>query len=158
MFFFLEARDSANFFIERGLRGESLTPFRHSMYRPMLYVDVRDVARAFRAYAEKILDGKVDKEGGSLRRVLNLFYPEPYTVLEIAEIVRDVIREATGGALEPRIEVVDQGLPSLFGPEDKYRFRVDVSRTLGFLGFERLISPRESIEYIVRRRLGKGTG
>jgi UDP-glucose 4-epimerase len=149
---------AANIFIERGLRGESLTPFRHSMYRPMLYVDVRDVARAFRAYAERILDGKVEKEGGSLRRVLNLFYPEPYTVLEIAEIVRDVIREATGGALEPRIEVVDQGLPSLFGPEDKYRFRVDVSRTLGFLGFERLISPRESIEYIVRRRLGKGTG
>jgi len=124
----------------------------------MLYVDVRDVARAFRVYAEKILDGEVDKEGGSLRRVLNLFYPEPYTVLEIAEMVRDVIREVSGGALEPRIEVVDQGLPSLFGPEDKYRFRVDVSGTLGFLGLGRLISPSESIEYIVRRRLGKETG
>jgi UDP-glucose 4-epimerase len=60
--------------------------------------------------------------------------------------------------LEPRIEVVDQGLPSLFGPEDKYRFRVDISRTLVFLGFERLIGPRESIEYIVRRRLGKEAG
>ena len=62
------------------------------------------------------------------------------------------------GALEPRIEVVGQGLPSLFGPVDKYRFRVDVSRTLGFLGLGRLISPRESVEYIVRRRLGKETG
>jgi UDP-glucose 4-epimerase len=62
------------------------------------------------------------------------------------------------GALEPRIEIVDQGLPSVFGAEDKYRFRVDVSRTLEFLGLERLISPRESIEYIVRRRLGKETG
>ena len=158
LFLFLGARGSANIFIERGLRGESLTPFRHSMYRPMLYVDVRDVARAFRAYAEKILDREVDKEGGSLRRVLNLFYPEPFTVLEIAEMVRDVVREVSGGVLEPRIEVVDQGLPSLFGPGDKYRFRVDVSRTLGFLGLERLISPRESIEYIVRRRLGKETG
>jgi len=158
VFFVLEVRRSANIFIERGLKCESLTPFRHSMYRPMLYVDVRDVARAFRVYAEKILDGEVNKDGGSLRRVLNLFYPEPFTVLEIAEMVRDVIREVTGGALEPRIEVVDQGLPSLFGPEDKYRFRVDVSRTLGFLGLGRLISPRESIEYIVRRRLGKETG
>ena len=158
MFFFLDAKGLAAVSIERGLRGGSLTPFRHSMYRPMLYVDVRDVARAFRSYAEKILDGKVDKDGGSLRRVLNLFYSEPFTVLEIAEMVRDVIREVTGGALEPRIEVVDQGLPSLFGPEDKYRFRVDVSRTLGFLGLERLISPRESIEYIVRRRLGKESG
>jgi len=147
----------ASIFIVRGLRGKSLTPFRHSMYRPVLYVDVRDVARAFRAYAEKILDKRVEKDGGGLRRVLNVFYPEPYTVLEIAEMVRDVIREVTGGALEPRIEVVDQGLPSLIEPEDKYRFRVDVSRTLGFLGFEGLISPRESIEYIVRR-LGKETG
>jgi UDP-glucose 4-epimerase len=54
--------------------------------------------------------------------------------------------------------LVDQGLPSLFGPEDKYRFRVDVSRTLGFLGLGRLIGPRESIGYIVRRRLGKERG
>lgn len=49
-------------------------------------------------------------------------------------------------------------MPSRFGPEDKYRFRVDASRALGFLGLERLISPRESIEYIVRRRLGKEAG
>jgi UDP-glucose 4-epimerase len=49
-------------------------------------------------------------------------------------------------------------LRSLFGSEDKYRFGVDVSGTLGFLGFERLIGSRESIEYIVRRRLGKETG
>ena len=128
------------------------------MRKLMLYVDVRDVARAFRAYAERVLDGRVEKEGGSLGRVLNLFYSEPFTVLEIAEMVRDVIREVTGGAFRPRVEVVDQGLPSLFEPEDKYRFRVDVSGTLGFLGLERLISPRESIEYIVRRRLGKEAG
>ena len=56
------------------------------------------------------------------------------------------------------MEVVDQGLPSRFGPEDKYRFRVDASRALGFLGLGRLIHPRESIEYIVRRRLGKEAG
>ena len=74
-----------------------MTPFKHSMYRPMLYVDLGDVARAFSAYAERILDGEVEKEGGSLRRVLNLFYPEPFTVLEIAEIVRDVVREVSGG-------------------------------------------------------------
>ena len=67
------------------------------MRRLMLYVDVRDVARAFRAYAEMILEVEVEKEGGSLGRVLNLFYPEPFTVLEIAEMVRDVVREVSGG-------------------------------------------------------------
>ena len=75
-----------------------MTPFKHSMYRPMLYVDVRDVARAFRAYAERILNGELEKGGGSPRRVLNLFYSEPFTVLEVAEMVRDVI----GGLLGAR--------------------------------------------------------
>ena len=130
-----------------------MTPFKHSMYRPMLYVDVNDVAKAFRIYARKILDGEVDKGGGSLRRVLNLMYPEPVTVLELAEMVRDVVAELTGGRVVPRIEVVDQGLPSLFDPDAKRRFRVDVSRLLSFLGLDRLTSLRESIERIMRWKL-----
>jgi len=148
---------AANIFIERGLRGEPLTPFKHSMYRPMLYVDVNDVAKAFRIYARKILNSEVDKSGGSLRRVLNLMYPEPVTILELAEMVRDVVAELTGSGVVPRIEVVDQGLPSLFDPDAKRRFRVDVSRTLSFLGLDRLTSPRESIERIVRWKLSSAS-
>jgi len=145
---------AANIFIEKGLRGEPLTPFKHSMYRPMLYVDVNDAVKAFKVYVKKVLDGEVSKSGSSLHRVLNLMYPEPVTILELAEIVRDVIAELTGGAVVPRIEVVDQGLPSLFAPDAKRRFKVDVSKTLSFLGLDRLTSPRESIERIVRWKLG----
>jgi len=47
-------------------------------------------------------------------------------------------------------------LPSLFDPDAKRRFRVDVSRSLSFLGLDRLTSPRESIESIVARATGKG--
>ena len=36
-------------------------------------------------------------------------------------------------------------LPSPFGPGDKYRFRVDASRELGFLGLGRLIHPRRAL-------------
>jgi hypothetical protein len=67
--------------------------------------------------------------------------------------VRDVVAELTGGRVVPRIEAVDQGLPSLFDPDAKQRFRVDVSRTLSFLGLDRLTSPRESIERIVKWKL-----
>jgi len=49
---------AANIFIEKGLKGEPLTPFKHSMYRPMLYVDIRDVVKAFEIYVEKILNGE----------------------------------------------------------------------------------------------------
>jgi len=51
-------KTAANIFISKGLRGELITPYRHSMHRPMLYVDVNDVCRAFEAYAKKILPNK----------------------------------------------------------------------------------------------------
>ncbi|MCC6005324.1 MAG: hypothetical protein LM590_13385 [Thermofilum sp.] len=111
------------------------------------------VAKAFGIYAKKILNGEVDKSGRSLRRVLNLMYPEPVTILELTEMMRDVVAELTGGRVVPRIEVVDQGLPSLFDPDVKRRFKVDVSKILSFLGLDRLTSPRESIERIVRWKL-----
>jgi UDP-glucose 4-epimerase len=103
------------------------------------------------------LDGEVDKGEGGLRRVLNLMYPEPVTILELAEMVRDVVAELTGSGVLTRIEVVDQGLPSLFDPDAKRRFRVDVSKTLSFLGLDRLTSPRESIERIVRWKLSSAS-
>lgn len=39
-------RPATNIFITRGLRGEPITPYKHSMYRPMLYVDIEDVCKA----------------------------------------------------------------------------------------------------------------
>ncbi|MHA1594059.1 MAG: NAD-dependent epimerase/dehydratase family protein [Candidatus Baldrarchaeia archaeon] len=146
-------KTAANIFIERGLRGEPITPFKHSMYRPMLYVDINDVCRAFEQYIKKILNGEIKKEGGSLSHIVNLYYPDPITILELAEIVRDAIVKATGGRVNPPIEIVDHGLPPLFDKDDKYRFKVDVSRALKFLGMEKLTHPRESIERIVKARL-----
>jgi len=146
-------KTAANIFIEKGLKGEPLTPFKHSMYRPMLYVDIRDVVKAFEIYVEKILNGEVGKHGSSLTRVLNLVYPEPVTVLELAEIVRDIIVKLTNGRRVPKIEIVDQGLQPLFTEDSKYKFKVDIQKTMKFLGIEKLIHPKQSIEDIVKSRL-----
>ena len=146
-------KTAANIFIERGLRGEPLTPFKHSMYRPMLYVDVRDVVRSFDIYVNKILNDEVEKRGSSLSRVLNLVYPEPVTILELAEIIRDTIARLTNGKIVPKIEIVDQGLQPLFTEDSKYKFKVDISKTMKFLGIEKLIEPRKSIEDLVKIRL-----
>jgi len=143
----------ANIFIEKGLKGEPLTPFKHSMYRPMLYVDIRDVVKAFEIYVEKILNGEVGKHGSSLTRVLNLVYPEPITILELAEIVRNIIVKLTNGKRVPKIEIVDQGLQPLFTEDSTYRFKVDIQKTMRFLGIEKLIHPKQSIEDIVKSRL-----
>lgn len=59
----------------------------------------------------------------SLGRVLNLTYPEPITIIELAEIVRDAIAELTNGKTVPKIELVDQGLQPLFTEDSKYKFK-----------------------------------
>jgi UDP-glucose 4-epimerase len=146
-------KTAASIFIENGLSGKPLTPFKRSMFRPMLYVDIADVCRAYRALAEKIMDGHVEKKDNSLDHVFNVFYPEPVTILELAEIVRDSIAGQSGGKIEPRIEIIDRGEPSVFGAEDKTLMKVDVSKAVNFLHLGRMKSPREAIDDIVRARL-----
>jgi len=146
-------KTAANIFVESGLRGKSLTPFKHSMFRPMLYVDISDVCKAYENFARKILNGEVREEGNSLAHIFNVYYPEPVTILELAKIVRDTIVKYSDGRVQPKIEMVDTGKPNMFCEEDKKLVRVDVSKALNFLGIGRLKSPRESIEQIVRMRM-----
>lgn len=148
-------KTAANIFVESGLRGKPLTPFKHSMFRPMLYVDVGDVCRAYENFAIKILNGEVKEEDNSLAHTFNVYYPEPVTILELAEIVRGAIVKYSDGRIEPEIEVVDSGQPTMFSEEDKELVRVDVSKALNFLGLGRLKSPKESIEELVKSRVKK---
>jgi len=148
-------KTAANIFIERALKGKSITPYKHSMYRPMLYVDINDICKAFEIYAKKILNDEVKRGVNSLSHIVNVYYPEPITILELAEIVRDAIIEYTNGKIQPPIEIVDKGIPPLFSAEDKKKIKVDIHRAREFLGLTKLISPRESIKRIVRYRAEK---
>jgi len=145
-------KTAANIFIERGLKGESITPYKHSMHRPMLYANIGDICRAFEAYAKKILDNEIEKSGNSLAHIVNVYYPEPITILELAEIVKESIVECTSGKVRTKIEIVDKDIPPLFKEEDKNRIKVDLKKAKKFLGLEKLKSPRESIREIVRLR------
>jgi len=151
-------KTAANIFVENGIMGKSLTPFKHSMFRPMLYVDVGDVCRAFENFARKILNGEVKERGNSLAHIFNVYYPEPVTILELAEMVRDAVIRHSNGAMKPGIEVVDTGQLSLFSEEDKNQIKADISKAMNFLQLEKLKSPRESIEEIVKVRLAKLEG
>ena len=151
----MSKKTAANIFIENGLGGKPLTPFKHSMFRPMLYVNIGDVCRAFKNFARKILNGEVNETGSSSAHIFNVYYPEPVTILELAEIVRDIIAGYLKGAMKPRIEVVDTGQPNLFSEEDKKQIKVDVSKATNFLQLGKLKNPRECIEEIVKARLAK---
>jgi UDP-glucose 4-epimerase len=146
-------KTAANIFIERALRGETITPYKHSMYRPMLYVDIEDVCLAYERFATKILNGEVGKAGNSLAHIVNVYYPSPITILDLAQIVQRTVMKLTNNAIQPKIEIVDTGQKPLFNENDKNKIKVNVKKAVEFLGLSRLKSPEESIEGIVRGRL-----
>jgi UDP-glucose 4-epimerase len=148
-------KTAANIFIERALRGETITPYKHSMYRPMLYVDIGDVCRAFESFATKIFNEEVERENNSLLHIVNIYYPSPITILDLAQIVQRTVIKLTNNAIQPRIEIIDTGQKPLFKEEDKSRIKVNIKKAINFLGLNNLKSPEESIEEIVRNRLAK---
>jgi nucleoside-diphosphate-sugar epimerase len=137
---------AASIFIRNALSGKPLTPYKHSMYRPMLFVDVDDVCKAYEVVVGKVL------EGGSrgVNNVFNIVYPEPVTVIELAEYVKQIVYEETEGRINPSIEVVDKGLPSTFTPEDKHRFQVKIDRIRELLSGYVLKHPKETLRKIVK--------
>ena len=143
---------AANIFIDRGLKGLSITPYKHSLYRPMLYVDIADICRAYQVYVEKILSASPENSS-SLSNIINLYYPEPITIIDLAKIVQEQIASKTNGTVNPKIDVVDTGQPVLFNENDKSNLRVDISKAMQFLGWNNLISPRESLASIIDGRL-----
>jgi len=148
-------KTAANLFISKALRGEAITPYEDSMYRPMLYVDILDVQRGVESYAKKILNGEVLKEANSLHHVVNLCWPKPVTVFELAEMVRDLVVKCTSGKIKPEIKIVDTGQPSFFAAGDKKLMKVDISKARGFLGLKNLVSPNRSLEKVIRKRISK---
>jgi nucleoside-diphosphate-sugar epimerase len=137
---------AASIFIRNALSGKPLTPYKHSMYRPMLCVDVEDVCKAY-----EVVVGKVS-EGGlrGVNNVFNIVYPEPVTVIELAEYVKQIVYEETSGKINPSIEVVDKGLPSAFIPDDKNRFQVKIDRVRDALDLKYLKNPIESLRALIK--------
>ena len=144
-------KTAASIFIKNGLRGEPITPFRHSMHRPMLYVDINDICKAYEVYASKILNDECERNGNSLTHVVNVYYARPITILDLAEIVRDLVIECTEGNVKPEVKILDKGVPALFREDDKNRITVSVDKARKLLGLEKLKSPRDSIKRIVRQ-------
>lgn len=143
-------KTAANIFISKGLAGQSITPFKHSMYRPMLYVDILDVCEAFHKYANKILQGGFDKQENSLAHIVNLYWPEPITILEMGQAVADCISRLTDGKIRPRVEIVDAGQPVQFDRSEKEKMKVNVNKAHRFLGMNKMRDPRKGLEELIK--------
>jgi nucleoside-diphosphate-sugar epimerase len=145
----MPAKTAANIFIDKGLQGQSITPYSQDMHRPMLYVDIEDVCEMCRLYASRILNGNAS----DLPRVVNLFWPKPITILELAEGIRDTIVRLSHGATKPRVEVIDRGVSSAFTNKSGERIVVNIERALALVGSGKLTDPWKSIERIVQSRM-----
>jgi len=146
-------KTAANLFIEQALRGEPLTPYDHSMYRPMLYVDVQDICKAFESFARKILAGEIVKSGDSLMHIFNVYYPKPVTILGLAGIVKKSVTKCTKGKMKPKIRIVKTGQRRLFAARDKDKIKVDISKATKLLSLKSMTSPTKVIERIVEGRV-----
>jgi nucleoside-diphosphate-sugar epimerase len=143
---------AANLFIERALKGEPMTPFKDTQHRPMLYVNVQDVCKAFENYAGLVLD-ETRTSRRAIPSIVNLVYPKPVTIIELAKIVRESVIKLTKGKRRPEIKVVDRGMRSEYTPQRKRQIKVDITKARKELGLVELIGPKESIEEIVAGRL-----
>jgi len=151
-------KTAANIFIENALAGKPLTPFKHSIYRPMLYVDIEDVCTAHQKFASMVLRKELKNNTDSLDHIINVIYPTPITILELAEMVKEAFESSSGGRLKPSIQIVDKGIPTFFHPDDKCKISVNIDKALRFLSLKKLRSPRESIQRIVKKRMADAFG
>ncbi|UCE28883.1 MAG: NAD(P)-dependent oxidoreductase [Candidatus Bathyarchaeota archaeon] len=147
-------KTAANIFIKNGLQGKPITPYKHTMYRPMLYVAINDVCKAFQRYIDKIIKGDaIPKQPDT--GIYNLFYPKTITILELAQTIKEEITQQTQGKVNPTIEIVDKHLPTLFTPYDRETLNVDIKKTRKFFKLRKLKSPRETIHEIIKEKAAK---
>lgn len=142
---------AANIFIDSALKGQPITPFKHTQHRPMLYVDINDVCRAFEFLASEILGGSINKMESPI--IANLVSPFPLTIIELARIIRKKVIEATCGTTMPKIKIIDKGFNPVYSIQDKNALRVDISRVQKLLKLRKLTHPQESIHGIILSRL-----
>jgi len=145
-------KTAANIFITNGIQGKPITPFKHTMHRPMLYIAIDDICKVFKSYIDNIIKEHLPTKPSD-NNIYNLFYPQPITILELAESTREAIILHTQGKISPTIKIVDKDLPILFDPNEKQTLKADITETMRFFGIQKLKNPKETISKIVKTRM-----
>jgi nucleoside-diphosphate-sugar epimerase len=143
---------AASIFIDNAIKGQPITPYRHAQHRPMLYVDIQDVCKAFETFATMILANDSNLQG-SKATIVNLVWPRPVTIIELARIVHTQIMLLDQAKTKSQIEIIDNGIPPIYTPQDKSRIKIDITKARKLLGLSKLITPKQSIKRILSNRL-----
>ena len=124
-------------FIVQALRGQDLT----------VYGDGTQT-RSFQ-YIHDLVDGLIALMNSSETRPVNLGNGDEFTILEFAQLVRDVVEDvqrADGEAAPRRVNIIHEGLPK----DDPQKRRPDTSRAKATLDWQPRWTTRMGLEEMVR--------
>ena len=145
---------AANVFIEKALSGEPITPFKHSMNRPMFYVSVNDICKTIEKFIFYIVT-KNSQSSNSIDHIMNLAYPDPISILDLANIVQKSVQTLSGGKINPEISIIDKSIPETGDPDDKNNIHLDISKIKNYLEINSLEKPEDTMNKLIKYRMNK---
>ena len=143
---------AANLFIEKALSGEPITPFKHSMNRPMFYVSVNDICNVMTKFIDSILDGKLQNIN-SIEHIVNVAYPDPISILDLAKFVQESVHKHSDGQIKPEISIIDKSIPEIGDPDDKNKIHLDITKIKNYFDIGTLQKPKDVIDELVKFRI-----
>jgi UDP-glucose 4-epimerase len=135
-----------NFFVNRTLAGETLTVYEPGT-QARNFIHVKDVARAYLRSAERLLEQLARGETGT--ETFEIASDEDMSVMEVAEIVRNVASEERG--IDVDVELVENPRSDETMVEE---FSVDISSTKGRLGWKTTESVAVSVRELLEEHRG----
>ena len=143
---------AADVFIEKALSGEPITPFKHSMNRPMFYVSVNDICKTIEKFVDYIIN-KNRQTTNSIDHVINVAYPNPISILDLAKFVQESVQKHSNGKINPRISIIDKSIPDIDSPDDKNKTHLDITKIKNYFDINSLQKPKDAIDELVKYRI-----
>ena len=145
---------AANIFINKALSEEPITPFKHSMNRPMFYVSVNDVCKTMEKFISYIVSKK-PQSTNSIDHIMNLAYPDPISILDLANTIQKSVQTLSDGKINPEISIIDKSVPETGDPDDKNKIHLDISKIKNYFEIDSLEKPEDTINELIKYRMNK---
>ena len=145
---------AAGKFITKALAGDEVTPYKHSMNRPMFFVSMNDVCQSFKSFIDYILM-KDKKNIGNVDHIFNLAYPTPMKIIDLANSIIDSVKKNSNGKISPKLSIVDMGVEETHSQIVDKSVQLDISRINEYLNISSLTKPEDVIDQIIKSRLDK---
>ena len=145
---------AAGKFITKALDGDDVTPYKHSMNKPMFFVSMNDVCKSFKSFIDYILT-KDKKNIGNVDHIFNLAYPTPVKIIDLANSIIDSVKKNSNGKILPKLSIVDLGIEETDSQIVEKSTQIDISKINEYLNISSLTKPEDMIDQIIRSRLEK---